>query len=151
MKIDSFRGEYEFLSNFWEAPVTWGGLTYGSNEAAFQAQKCLTAEEREAFTRLSPAAAKKRGRRVQLRPDWEAVKVGIMEELVRAKFTQHDDLKQKLLATGDAVLEEGNTWHDTCWGVDARTGRGRNHLGRILMKIRQELQAEEAARSGDGA
>ena len=139
MKIDRFRGDYGFLSNFWEVPVTYQGLTYGSNEAAFQAQKCMTEEEKLPFTRMRPSEAKKTGRRVALRPDWEKVKVGIMEEIVRAKFTQNEDLKWRLIGTGDADLEEGNTWHDTCWGVDAKTGEGRNHLGKILMKIRAEL------------
>lgn len=139
MKIDRFRGDYGFLSNFWEVPVTYQGLTYGSNEAAFQAQKCMTEEEKRLFTRMRPSEAKKTGRQVALRPDWEAVKVGLMEEIVRAKFTQNEDLKWRLIGTGDADLEEGNTWHDTCWGVDAKTGEGRNHLGKILMKIRAEL------------
>ena len=140
MKIARFRGEYAFLSNFWEAPVTYHGLTYGSNEAAFQAQKCVTEEEKTEFTRLRPGDSKKLGRRVRLRPDWEEVKVSVMEEIVRAKFTQNEGLKRQLLATGDALLEEGNTWHDTCWGVDAKTGKGQNHLGRILMKVRSELK-----------
>ena len=140
MKINHFRGEYAFLSNFWEVPVTYKGLTYGSNEAAFQAQKCMTEEEKLAFTEMRPAKSKKAGRQVQLRPDWEEVKVGIMEEIVRAKFTQNEDLKELLLATGELVLEEGNTWGDTFWGVDAKTREGRNHLGRILMRVRKELQ-----------
>lgn len=140
MKIDHFRGEYAFLSNFWEVPVTYKGLTYGSNEAAFQAQKCMTEEEKMEFIQLRPSASKKLGCRVKLRPDWEEVKVGLMEEIVRAKFTQNEELKALLLATGEANLEEGNTWHDTCWGVDAKTGEGQNHLGKILMKIRDELR-----------
>ena len=140
MKIDHFRGEYAFLSNFWEVPVTYKGLTYGSNEAAFQAQKCMTEEEKMEFTQLRPSASKKLGRRVKLRPDWEEVKVDLMEEIVRAKFTQNEELKALLLATGEAYLEEGNTWHDTCWGVNAKTGEGQNHLGKILMKIREELR-----------
>ena len=140
MKIDHFRGKYVFLSNFWEIPVTYQGLTYGSNEAAFQAQKCMTEEERLPFTEMRPAMSKKAGRRVQLRADWEDVKLSIMEDIVRAKFTQNEDLKQLLLATGDLVLEEGNTWHDTFWGVDVKTREGENHLGRILMRVRQELR-----------
>ena len=143
MKIDHFRGEYAFLSNFWEVPVTYKGLTYGSNEAAFQAQKCMTEVEKTEFTQLRPSASKKLGRRVRLRSDWEEVKVGIMEEIVRAKFTQNADLRQMLLATGDAVLEEGNTWNDTFWGVHLKNGQGQNHLGKILMEVRDELRTAE--------
>ena len=142
MKIDYFRGEYAFLSNFWEVPVTYKGLTYGSNEAAFQAQKCMTEAEMIPFTEMRPSKAKKAGRQVQLRPDWETVKVEIMTEIVRAKFMQNEELKWKLIATGEAYLEEGNTWHDTCWGVDKKSGKGQNHLGRILMQVRQELMEQ---------
>ena len=140
MTIQEFRGEYFFLSNFYEAPVTYQGLTYGSNEAAFQAQKCLSEAERLEFTALRPSDSKRRGRKVQLRPDWEQVKLGIMEDIVRAKFTQNEDLRAMLLATGDAVLEEGNSWNDTFWGIIRKTGRGQNHLGRILMRVREELK-----------
>ena len=90
---------------------------------------------------MRPVQSKKAGRRVRLRPDWEEVKVGIMEQIVRAKFTQNEVLKWRLIATGEAELVEGNSWHDTCWGVDTKTGEGQNHLGRILMKVRQELKA----------
>lgn len=140
MKICQFREAYAFLSNFYEAPVCYGDLQFGSNEAAFQAQKCRTEEEKRLFTTLRPSDAKRLGRRVDLRPDWEEVKVGIMEEIVRAKFTQNELLRQQLLATGDAILEEGNTWNDTFWGVHLSNGQGENHLGRILMKVRQELR-----------
>lgn len=144
-RVECFRNEYRFLSNFWPAPVTYRGLTYQSSEAAFQAQKCLTEEEKLQFVHLPTNMAKRLGRTVQLRPDWEEVKRDIMEEIVRAKFNQNADLKSQLLATGDMLLEEGNTWHDTYWGVDVRTREGENHLGRILMRVRQELQEEESA------
>lgn len=137
--IKTFRGQYDFLSNFYEAPVTWEGLTYTNSEAAFQAAKVLTDEERLPFTTLSPAKAKRMGRQVSLRADWEAVKTRVMEEVVRAKFTQNPDLAARLLATGDAELIEGTTWGDKCWGVDLRTGQGENRLGRILMQVRAEL------------
>ena len=138
--IHCFRNEYRFLSNFWDAPVTYKGLTYQNAEAAFQAQKCIDEAEKVQFTTLCSNEAKRLGRHVQLRPDWEKVKVGIMEEIVRAKFIQNEELKWRLIGTGDAYLEEGNTWHDTCWGVDAETGEGLNHLGKILMKVREELK-----------
>lgn len=139
--ITDFHEEpYRFLSNFYEARVEYGGLAFGSNEAAFQAQKCMTEEEKVQFTEYGPGKSKGIGRRVRLRPDWEEVKAGIMEEIVWAKFTQHPELAAKLLATGEKVLVEGNTWGDTCWGVDLRTGQGENHLGQILMKVRKELK-----------
>lgn len=143
MDITSFRGDYDFLSNFYEAPVIFEGLCYLNNEAAFQAQKCLTEEEKQEFTCLTAASAKRKGRRVKLRPDWEAVKTGLMEEIVRAKFNQNPQLGAGLINTGDRQLIEGNTWHDTYWGVDAATGKGENHLGKILMKIREELKSGE--------
>ena len=142
--VHCFRNEYRFLSNFWDAPVTYRGLTYPNAEAAFQAQKCVDEAERQQFTTLRSNEAKRLGRYVQLRPDWENVKLSIMEEIVRAKFTQNEALKALLLSTGEMVLEEGNTWGDTFWGVDAKTREGRNHLGRILMRIRKELQDESS-------
>lgn len=139
--ISDFHEEgYEYLSNFYETRVEYKGLTYLNNEAAFQAQKCMTEEEKLPFTEYSPGKSKGMGRRVPLRPDWEEVKTGVMEEIVRAKFTQHPELAEKLLSTGEKVLVEGNHWGDTCWGVDSRTGQGENRLGKILMKVREELK-----------
>ena len=141
--IGSFRGKYYFLSNFFLAEVTYNGLTYQNNEAAFQAQKTYSKEERIEFTTLEPRDAKRRGRRVRLRKDWEQVKDRIMEEIVRAKFSQNEELKEQLLATGDAQLVEGNRWNDRYWGVDIRSGVGENHLGKILMKVRSELRISQ--------
>lgn len=140
--IRSFREEYDYLSNFYPAPVEYKGLWYLNNEAAFQAQKCMTEEEKQAFTQLEPSKAKRLGRQVPLRPDWEEVKVEIMAEIVRAKFTQNPWLASRLVATGDREIIEGNTWGDTCWGVDTRTGKGKNHLGKILMELRDQLRKE---------
>lgn len=138
MKIDSFRNEYFFLSNFYEAPVTYEGLTYRNNEAAFQAQKCMDAKAREAFTKMNPSEAKRAGRSAPLRKDWEQIKVSVMAEIVMAKFAQNSDLAERLLATGDAYLEEGNDWGDRIWGTV--NDQGANHLGRILMSTREQLR-----------
>ena len=137
--IDSFRGDYDFLSNFYEAVINYQGIQYLNNESAFQAQKCLDESEKIEFSCLSAAKAKRKGRQIALRPDWEQVKVPIMEEIVRAKFSQNPQLAAKLIATADRKIVEGNTWNDTFWGVDVATGKGENHLGEILMKIREEL------------
>lgn len=136
-KIDSFKDEYCFLGNFYEAPVMYNGLAYRSNEAAFQAQKCKNVKDMEKFTTMDPEEAQKAGQSVELREDWGNVKLSIMKDIVRAKFLQNADLAKKLLATKTALLEEENTWSDTFWGtVD---GQGENHLGKILMEVREEL------------
>ena len=143
--INSFYNEYRFLSNFYEAFVTYNGLTYRNNEAAFQAQKVLTDEERMQFTNLSAKDAKRLGKQVDLRPDWKEVKVGIMRDLVFAKFEQNPELKIQLLVTGDAELIEGNTWGDRTWGqvITYKNGQpklsGKNILGKILMDVRDKF------------
>lgn len=142
-KINSFRGKYYFLSNFYESPVKYLGVTYQNNEAAFQAQKIFNSkldgyEKQNEFSKLNPSEAKRLGRRVNLRSDWEEVKENIMYEICLAKFTQNEDLKKDLLETGDSYLEEGNSWGDKIWGtVD---GLGENKLGKILMRIREEIK-----------
>ena len=136
--IKEFIKEYRFLSNFYTSDIEYNGLVFMSAEAAFQAQKCPSIAR--SFTRLSPNRAKARGRSVQLRSDWETVKDDIMYEIVKSKFTQNQGLKQRLLDTGDEELIEGNTWNDTYWGMDIRTNRGKNKLGKILMRVREELR-----------
>ena len=136
--IKEFIKEYRFLSNFYTSDIEYNGLVFMSAEAAFQAQKCPSIAR--SFTRLSPNRAKARGRSVQLRNDWETVKDDIMYEIVKSKFTQNQDLKRQLLDTGDEELIEGNTWNDTYWGMDIRTNRGKNKLGKILMRVREELR-----------
>lgn len=139
-KINCFRGNYYFLSNFYECPVTYNGLTYRNNEAAFQAQKCINLKDREQFCNINASEAKKLGRIIHLRKDWENVKIQIMKDIVMAKFMQNEDLKEKLLSTGNTYLEEGNTWGDRIWGTV--NGVGANNLGKILMNVRKELQLE---------
>lgn len=138
--INEFKGKYFFLSNFFEAPVTWNGITYQNNEAAFQSAKVKDEEGRAKFAFLKPSQAKAKGRRVHLRHDWEKVKFDIMYEICFAKFSQNEDLKAKLLATGEQYLEEGNTWGDKIWGTV--NGEGQNSLGKILMRVREELRNE---------
>lgn len=136
--IDSFREEYYFLSNFYHVDVEYDGIVYKNTEAAFQAQKVLDDNEKLLFSDLYPREAKKLGRRVKLRKDWNDVKDNYMYEICKAKFTQHEDLAEKLLETGDEELVEGNTWNDTYWGVC--NGKGKNQLGKTLMRIREELK-----------
>lgn len=142
-KIAEFQGEYRFLSNFYPAEVVYEGITYPTSEHAYQAAKTLEVNERKKIAAIAtPADAKKAGRALKLRDDWETVKFVVMEDVVRYKFAHHDDLRQQLCDTGDSYLEEGNDWNDRIWGV--YQGVGENRLGKILMKIRAELQAAAA-------
>lgn len=136
--INMFDGKYRFLSNFYNAPVMYEGQMYKNNEAAFQAAKVLDKDERKKFLNLDPSSAKRLGRHVELRADWEDVKTQVMKDIVLDKFTRNDDLKAKLLATGDEYLEEGNTWGDRIWG--RVNGIGENRLGEILMETRKMLK-----------
>lgn len=143
-RIDRFDGPFRFLSNF-----AW--LDDGKTlEHYYQAAKAIHQLEFDwVMAARTPAEAKKRGRQVQCRTDWEAVKNGIMLDLLRAKFAE-EPFRSQLLATGTSHLEEGNWWGDRYWGTVS--GVGENWLGRLLMQVRDELREEggDGRRSGSG-
>lgn len=143
--IKFFEGKYAFLSNFYESPFEYEGVVYPTNEHFFQAMKTLDLEERKKIAAAkTPRKAKRLGRKVSLRPDWEEVKVGVMSLGLSLKFAI-PELREALLATGDAELEEGNTWHDNIWGVcccnECRC-KGKNLLGNLLMTRRAIIRGE---------
>lgn len=136
-KIESFSGHHRFLSNFYACEILLDGEMYPSVEHAYQAAKTLDVDQRETIRRTAAASyAKRLGRRVTLRKDWEHVKLTIMLGLLRQKF-QDERLRRLLLRTAPLTLIEGNNWNDTYWGVC--DGKGDNHLGRLLMQVREEI------------
>ncbi len=135
--IDRFHGDHRFLSNFWPVNVMFDGAPYPSVENAYQAAKTIDWQRRVPFRYMPPGEAKDAGRRLPLRPEWEAIQLSVMRDLLVYKFAHGTALADRLLATGDADLVEGNTWGDTYWGVC--NGRGTNHLGRLLMEVRVAL------------
>jgi len=143
-KIKEFKGEYGFLSNFYTGDgqdIEYGRYHFNCVEVPFQASKCTDLRDISKFCGLTPSEAKKLGRRIQLRPDWEEVKIKVMKWFLIQKF-KTPELRQLLLNTGDAYLEEGNWWKDQFWGVDINTGIGENHLGILLMEVREEIKNE---------
>ena len=84
------------------------------------------------------AALEGRNRQNPLRPDWEGVKDKVMLQALRMKFSQNPEITKELLATGDAILIE-HTRNDAYWG-DGGDGSGKNKLGLLLMKVREELK-----------
>ncbi len=142
-RIGAFQGEYRFLSNFWPAVVVDEGIVYPTVEHAYQAAKTLDLGERRRIAGLAtPGEAKRAGEAMVLRGDWASIKYAVMLRCVRYKFLHHAELGAKLVGTGDAYLEEGNTWGDEIWGV--YRGRGTNWLGKILMEVRGELRGGKA-------
>ena len=139
--IDEFQGEYRWLSNFWTCNVYIDTLIYPSSEAAYQAYKTANEAERLQFTEMNPGQAKKAGKTIKLREDWEEVKIPIMYRILLCKFTQNRDLMQKLanIPYGTKFIE-GNNWNDTFWGVSKKTGMGYNILGKLLGEVHQIVQ-----------
>ncbi len=146
-EISAFRGPHDFLSNFYAADVEFEGAEYPTIEHAFQAAKSFDFAERRAVKNARTASeAKRMGRKIKRRADWFDVSLEVMETLVRQKFTRYPELRTKLLETGSAYLIEGNNWNDRFYGAVYDTNRnewmGENHLGKILMKVRDELKLE---------
>jgi len=133
--ITSFKGEYAFLSNFYEHPIKYRGKVWPSSEHAYQAMKTLDKDEQEKVRqKRTPGQSKRAGQKVTLREDWEDVKVEFMHEILEVKFSD-PELLEMLMSTGTARLVEGNHWGDVEWGVC--NGSGKNLLGNILMDIRE--------------
>jgi ribA/ribD-fused uncharacterized protein len=138
-RIDSFSGDYRFLSNFHPSPIVVRSIVFPTVEHAYQAAKYRkdvadrTGLQASMAAVPSPGVAKRRGRAIELRPDWETVKIPIMRALLGLKFAD-EGLRALLRATAPAELVEGNTWGDRFWGVC--NGQGENHLGRLLMEVR---------------
>jgi ribA/ribD-fused uncharacterized protein len=141
--IDKFKGDYAFLSNFYESPMKLdlgevGLFSIHNVEEIYQAAKAQTvAEARWVLKSQTPGIAKSRGRAVKMVPNWNDIKDSVMRMALDEKFKQNPDLAAKLVATGDAELIEGNHWGDTYWGICK--GVGENKLGKMLMEIRDGL------------
>lgn len=143
MDILEFQGEHRYLSNFYIADFVWNGVLWPCSELAYQAAKATTREDYISFLQMTPGQAKRFGRQIKVRSDWEEVKYGIMHDIVLEKFRQNPELAAKLLATGYAHLEEGNNHGDQIWGVcPPRSSQGSNLLGKILMEVREELRSD---------
>lgn len=159
--ITSFSGDHAFLSNFYpctfSAELLLGREPFTSEwrtvEHFFQASKATTLNDAWRIQDVpTPGAAKRAGRAIELREDWDAIKLDVMLRGVRAKFSQNDALKLMLLATTPRQLIEGNTWGDRYWGaVYVDTGYdgpfaarghwdGANWLGKILEFVREEAK-----------
>lgn len=137
-EIKGFFGPWRFLSNFHFVNVEWEGITYRTTEHAYQAAKFNDLDIRRYIQSLeTPREARRVGQQPGCRADWDQVKYGIMYDLNAQKYC-YPELQRQLLASGDAYLEETNTWGDVYWGIC--NGVGQNNLGKILMDIRSHIR-----------
>lgn len=142
-----FYGEYRFLSNFFYVDHPSPSTEHHYQAAKVKAGETFDFMRDQILNAKSAGEAKKLGGNVPLREDWERVKDDVMRFLVAEKFTANEELKQKLLQTGDAYLIEGTTWHDNVWGICIKKDcekcskiKGLNRLGVILMEQREILR-----------
>jgi ribA/ribD-fused uncharacterized protein len=136
--ITKFHGNYRWLSNFTPCKVTYDGIEYDCIENAYQASKTLNLEDRLEFQDITPWKAKRLGSNLEIRNDWEHIKVPIMRDLLIQKFAA-PAFKKLLLATGRQEIQEGNLWNDTFWGFCLSTNKGKNILGKLIMEIRDSI------------
>lgn len=145
--ITDFSDEYRFLRNSYPAHFEYKGLTFTNAEAAFQSEKVDDDSSRYAFCKLPAHAAKKLGRTVRLRPNWSQMRNEVMENVLRAKFNWENGLAEMLVDTGDREIRPENVRHENYWGVcqcsECAGKKGENHMGKILMKIREELKEDD--------
>ena len=136
--ISSFKGEYDFLNNRYGCSFVWQGIRYNNVESAFHASKYTDESERKILSRMSADKAVNKSMDFTPSAEWEDCKLNIMESIIMAKFDQNPSLKKRLIETDDRILINGNNKHETYWGVDLYSWIGENHLGKILMTIRNK-------------
>lgn len=142
--IKEFQGEYRWLSNFAPIIIRIGNRNYPSVEHAYMASKSEDPEWKDFCTdkNNSPGKIKRLSKNIKLKEGWnDDLRLRLMEAFIRIKFNQ-DPYKSKLIATGNQNIQEGNYWNDKFFGICLKTGIGENHLGRLIMKIRDELLKE---------
>lgn len=142
--IGPFKDEHRWLSNFAVSPIIISGIKYRTVEHFYQASKTIKLDEsRSIITLPTPGEAKRAGRELTIREDWDLIKVSVMTIGTYSKYTQNEDFKLKLIETGNAKIIEFNTWHDNFWGQctcqKCEKTAGENNLGKIIMQVRKDL------------
>lgn len=136
-EIRGFFDNYRFLSNFHVSPCYYNGNCYMSTEHAFMAQKATNKEDHVyVASATTPQEARKRGKTILLRPDWDDIRIEVMYQVNLSKY-QDPLMRRRLQMTGNRYLEETNWWNDKFWGVC--NGVGENNLGKVLMRVRETL------------
>lgn len=148
-QIPSFHGEWRWLSNMYKTKVVYSGKTFPSSEHAYvwaKMENSTTPSKMSyfEFIALEPRKTKSFGRNLELNPYWDEIKEAVMRTVVFNKFFNNEEIAKKLLATGDEIIQEGNNWDDTFFGIiiygENNVPVGDNRLGLILMDVRRHLR-----------
>lgn len=135
--------EYKWLSNMALVDIKLKGRIYPSVEHAYMSEKSKDKSWKELCSQknISGKQIKRFSSTIKLRDDWEEVKLLVMEYCLKQKFEQ-EPFKTMLINTKNENIQEGNYWNDIFWGVDLKSNPniGENHLGRLIMKIRDEFR-----------
>lgn len=140
--ILQFKDGDRWLSNFWffEEPMSYQNMYFTTNEHFYVAMKTTDINVRKKVSNHPLKGVKKFGQSVDVRDDWEDIKINVMLYGLRYKFSENNPaLRKRLIETGDCNIQEGNWWNDTFWGVCLKTGEGENNLGKLIMKVREEI------------
>lgn len=139
--IKEFQNEYRWLSNFSPCKIILDDVEYPSVEHAYMSAKSNDEEWKKYCSDVNNTAGqvKKQSRRVKLVDNWDLIKIDVMKQCLIQKFNQ-EPYKTKLIETGDLHIQEGNRWNDKFWGVCLKTNQGQNHLGKLIMEIRNNLK-----------
>lgn len=139
--IKEFQNEYRWLSNFSPCKIILEGVEYPSVEHAYMSAKSDNKDWKVFCSNPNNKAGdvKRQSKYIQLKDNWNDIKLSVMEECINQKFTQ-EPYKSKLIATGDLYLQEGNRWNDKFWGVCLKTNKGENNLGKLIMNVRNKIK-----------
>lgn len=143
--IDSFKGDFSWLSNFARCKIPYSDVVFPSVENFYQAMKSADSNQITQFLTITAKESKKLGRTIIKRPDWNDIKIGVMRFGLEQKFLSgfNIDMERRLYNTGGVLLVEGNYWHDNFWGnctCNKCNGIGKNYLGELIMEMRTRLR-----------
>lgn len=139
--ITEFRKEYNWLSNFANVKIILDDIVYQSVEHAYMSEKSDDVEWKLFCSNINNSASvvKAESKKIIIKHNWDKIKLDVMEKCLIQKYNT-EPYKTKLLETKNIYIQEGNNWNDKFWGVCLKTNKGKNHLGKLIMYIRYNLQ-----------
>ncbi|MDX1535950.1 MAG: NADAR family protein [Candidatus Spechtbacterales bacterium] len=143
-QIFFYEQEFYVFSNFSSFKLNWKGYDWMTSEHAYHSEKFDDPKLIEGLKNCRSAHDSMKlayANKDKYRKDWDDIKLDIMKKILHAKVQQHPYVKKKLLESGDKELIE-DSWRDDYWGWGPNKD-GANHLGKLWMEVREEIQTNE--------